>query len=145
MAGPAYGPTFVGRLWSCEAIRPATGISRALRARSVPESAPESVPKNGLATLERMCSTTASGGYVDKISDILFPYRSPSPRPHPNPTQHPETHPKRTQTRPETEPNGAETKPNGAETERNQAFRGGTGGGFVGVGGWGVVREKEYH
>ena len=27
--------------------------------------------------------------------------------------------------------------------DRNQAFRGGTGGGFVGVGG--VVREKEYH
>ena len=30
--------------------------------------------------------------------------------------------------------------------DRNQAFRGGTGGGFVGVGGGGgVVREKEYH
>ena len=71
------------------------------------------------------------------LSDILFPYRSPSPRPHPDPTQHPEVHPKRTQNRPETEPNGAETEPNGAEMERNQAFRGGTGGGFVGVGGGG--------
>ena len=30
--------------------------------------------------------------------------------------------------------------------DRNQDFRGGTGGGFVGVwGGWGVVRKKEYH
>ena len=29
--------------------------------------------------------------------------------------------------------------------DRNQAFRGGTGGGFVGVGGVGVVREKENH
>ena len=65
-----------------------------------------------------------------------------SPRPHPDPTQHAETDPKRTQNRPETEPNGAETEPNGAEMDRNQAFRGGTGGGFVGVGGWGVVREK---
>ena len=48
-------------------------------------------------------------------SDILFPYRST----------------------PETEPNGAETEPNGAETDRNQAFRRGTGGAFVGVGGVG--------
>ena len=29
--------------------------------------------------------------------------------------------------------------------DRNSAFRDGTGGGFVGVGGWGVVREKENH
>ena len=30
--------------------------------------------------------------------------------------------------------------------DQNSAFRGGTGGGFVGVGGGGgVVREKEYH
>ena len=73
-------------------------------------------------------------------SDILFPYRSPSPRPHPDPTQHPETEPKRSQTEPkrsQTEPNGAKTEPNGAEMDRNQAFRGGTGGGFVGVGGGG--------
>ena len=57
--------------------------------------------------------------------------------PLPDPTQHPETDPKRTQNRPETEPNGAETEPNGAEMDRNQAFRGGTGRGFVGVGGGG--------
>ena len=35
-----------------------------------------------------------------QCSDILFPYRSPSPRPHPDPTQHPETDPKRSQTVP---------------------------------------------
>ena len=56
--------------------------------------------------------------------------------------------PKRTRNGPKidpkrkTEPNGAETEPNGAEMDRNQAFRGG---GFVGVGGVGVVREKENH
>ena len=69
------------------------------------------------------------------FSDILFPYRSPSPRPHPDPTQHP----KRTRNRPETEPNGPETDRNGAEMDRNQALWGGTAGGFVGMGGgWGL-------
>ena len=53
-------------------------------------------------------------------SDLLFPYRSPSPRPHPDPTQRPEngaeTDPKRSQTepnRPETDRNGAEIEPSG--------------------------------
>ena len=79
-------------------------------------------------------------------SDILFPYRSPSPRPHPDPTQHPETDPKQTRNRPETEPNGAETEPNGAETDRNQALSGGTAqGGLSAWGEGGVVREKENH
>ena len=64
----------------------------------------------------------------------------PSP-PHPDPTQHPETEPKRS----ETEPNGAETEPNGAEMDRNQAFWGGTGGGFVGVRGVGGCNGKKNH
>ena len=80
--------------------------------------------------------------YFRYNSDILFPYRSPSPRPQPDPTQHPEKEPKRTRNRGETEPNGAETEPNGAEMDRNQAFRGGTGGGFVGVGGVGGCKGK---
>ena len=59
-------------------------------------------------------------------SDILFLYRSPSPRPHPDPTQHPEKNPKRTRNRPETEPNGAKRSQNGP-------IRGGTcGGGYKG-------------
>ena len=70
-------------------------------------------------------------------SHILFPYRSPSPRPRPDPklTQHPETDPKQTQ-------NGPETEPNGAEMDRNKAFRGGTGGGLSGCGGWGGCKGK---
>ena len=36
-------------------------------------------------------------------------------------------------------------EPNGAEMDRNQAFRGGTGGGFVGVGGWGGCKGKRNH
>ena len=69
------------------------------------------------------------------LSDILFPYRSSSPRPHPHPTQHPETDPKQTR-------NGTQTEPNGAEMDRNQAFRGGMGGGFVGVGGVGGCKGR---
>ena len=73
---------------------------------------------------------------------MIFVSLTEAPLPDPNPTQ-PNT---LTRNRAETKPNGAETEPNGAEMDRNQAFRGGTGGGFVGVGGgWGVVREKEYH
>ena len=70
------------------------------------------------------------------FSDILFPYRSPSPRPHPDPTQRTRNGPK---TAPETEPNGAETEPNGAEIK---LFGVGRAGGLSGVG---VVREKENH
>ena len=77
-------------------------------------------------------------------SDILFPYRSPSPRP-PTPKRTrngPETNPKQTRNGPER----SQTEPNGAEMDRNEAFRGGMGGGFVGVGvrgGGGVVRGKK--
>ena len=81
--------------------------------------------------LQRFCCDTP-------CSVVIF--FSLTEAPLPDPTQKPETDPKRTQNRPETEPkrsrNGAETEPNGAEMDRNQAFRGGTGGGFVGVGHW---------
>ena len=70
-----------------------------------------------------------------------------APLPHPNPT--PPNTLKRSRTgleaeprRSQTEPNGAETEPKGAEMDRNQVFWGGTGGGFVGVGGWGGCKEK---
>ena len=84
---------------------------------------------------------------------IIVIFFSLTEAPLPDPTPTPPNTPKRTRNRPktdskrsQTEPNGAETEPNGAEMDRNQALRGGTGGGFVGVGGgWGVVREKEYH
>ena len=76
------------------------------------------------------------------LTEAPLPDPTPTPPNTPKRTRNgPETDPKRSQT----EPNGAETEPNGAEMDRNQAFRGGTGGGFVGVGGWGVVREKENH
>ena len=73
---------------------------------------------------------------------VIFFSLTEAPLPDPIPTppntlkrtrNGPETEPKRSQT----EPNGAETEPNGAEMDPNQAFRGGTGGGFVGVGGVG--------
>ena len=81
-----------------------------------------------------------------KYSDILFPYRSPSPRPHPDPTQHPEADPKRTQNRPETEPNGAKRSRNGAKRSRNgpkSSFSGWDGRGVCrGRGGWGGCKGK---
>ena len=58
---------------------------------------------------------------------------APLPDPTPTPPNGPETDPKQTR-------NGAKrsrTEPNGAEMDQNSAFRGGTGGGFVGVGGLG--------
>ena len=71
-------------------------------------------------------------------SDILFPYRSPSPRPQPDPTQHPEKDPKRTRNRAETEPNGAERSRGGAKRSRN-----GPKSSFSGwVGGWGGCKGK---
>ena len=73
----------------------------------------------------------------------LFSYRSPSPRPHPDPAQHPATDLKQTRNRTEMDPNGAESDPNGPEMDRNQALWGGMAGGFVGMGGLGVVKEKE--
>ena len=89
-------------------------------------------------------------------SDILFPYRSPSPRPHPDPTQHPDTDPKRTRNRPETDPKRSQTESNGPETDRNGPKRSRNGPTSSSVGwdgrgalsGWGrvgVVREKENH
>ena len=69
--------------------------------------------------------------------------------PLPDPTPTPPNTPKRTRNRPEaepkrsqTDPNRAETEPNRAEMDRNQAFRGGTGGGLVGVGGVGGCKGK---
>ena len=63
---------------------------------------------------------------------------APLPDLTPAPPNGPETDPKRSRM----EPNGAETEPNGAEMDRNQAFRGGTGGGLVGVGGVGGCKGK---
>ena len=72
------------------------------------------------------------------VSDILFPYRSPSPRPHPrphpDPTQHPETDPKQTR-------NGAKRTRNGAQQSRNgpkSSPFGWDSRGFVGMGGGGI-------
>ena len=83
------------------------------------------------------------------ISDILFPYRSPSPRPRPDPTQHPEMDPKRTRNGAETEPNGAKRSRNGAKRSRNGPKSSPLGwdgrGGLSGWRGVGVVREKENH
>ena len=74
---------------------------------------------------------------------ILFPYRSPSPRPHPDPTQHPETDPKQTRhgaKRSQTDPKRTETEPKWTEIRPSGVGRPG---GFVGMAGVGVVREKE--
>ena len=50
-------------------------------------------------------------------SDILFPYRSPSPRPHPDPTQHPETDPGgRPKTDPKRTRNGPKRTRNGPKS-----------------------------
>ena len=62
--------------------------------------------------------------------------------PLPDPTQHPETDPKQTRNRPETDPNGPKRTRNGPKRpeimDRNQGLWGGTAGGFVGMGGWGL-------
>ena len=78
---------------------------------------------------------------------VIFFSLTEAPLPDPIPT--PPNTPKRTRNRPktdpkqsQTEPNGAETEPNRAEMDRNQAFRGGTGGGFVGVAGVGGCKGK---
>ena len=83
-----------------------------------------------------------------KFSLVIFFSLTEAPLPDPTPT--PPNTPKRTRNGPrngaKTEPNGAELEPNIATKDRNEAFRGGTGGGFVGVRGVeGVVREKENH
>ena len=73
------------------------------------------------------------------LTEAPLPDPTPTPPNTPKRTRNgPKTDPKRSQT----EPNGAETEPNGAEMDRNQAFRGGTGGGFVGVGGVGGCKGK---
>ena len=83
----------------------------------------------------------------ENITLVIFFSLTEAPLPDPTPT--PPNTPKRTRNGPKTdpkrsqsEPNGAETEPNGAEMDRNQAFRGGTGGGFVGVGWWGGCKGK---
>ena len=89
-------------------------------------------------------STTGKLGLSEKTkgSDILFPYRSPSPRPHPTPRNEPETDPKQTR-------NGAkrsQTDPNGAKRSRNGPKSSPLPGGVCRDGGGGrVVREKENH
>ena len=83
------------------------------------------------------------------FENLLFPYRSPSPRPYPDPTQHPETDPKQTRNSPETEPKRSETDPKRTETEPKWTEIEGVGRpGGGGLSGWlgggvGVVREKE--
>ena len=68
---------------------------------------------------------------------VIFFSLTEAPLPDPTPT--PPNTPKRT-------PKRTEMEPNGAEMDRNQALRGGTTGGFVGVGGvGGVVGEKKNH
>ena len=111
-------------------------------------SCPDTWAKNGRKRAKHLQKLPKQGGFrfttkAQRLytSDILFPYRSPSPRPHPDPTQHPEADPKQTRNRAETEPNGAKSSRNGAKRSRNQASRGGTGGGFVGVGGGGGFPE----
>ena len=69
-----------------------------------------------------------------KASDILFPYRSPSPRsphrPHPTPRNGPETDP---------DPNGPETDRNRAEMDRPKSSSlGWDGRGVCRDGGWGL-------
>ena len=88
---------------------------------------------------------------LTKVSRLVI-FFSLTEAPLPDPTPTPANTPKRTRNGPktdpkrsQTEPNGAQTEPNGAEMDRNQAFRGGTGGGFVGVGGVGGCKGKECH
>ena len=92
-------------------------------------------------------SVVASLLWSSETSIVIFFSLTEAPLPNPTPT--PPNLPKRTRNgaetdpkRSQTEPNGAETEPNGAEMDRNQAFRAGTGGGFVGVGGVGGCKGK---
>ena len=98
---------------------------------------------------QKPCLTKSFEQMEPFCSDILFPYRSPSPptppRPHPTPRNGPETGPKQTR-------NGAkrsQTDPNGAKRSRNGLKSSPLGwdsrGGLSGWAGGGVVREKESH
>ena len=73
---------------------------------------------------------------------LTEPLSPTPPQPHPTPRNGPNTDPKRTRNGPkqtQTDPNGPETDRNGPKMDRNQALRGGTAGGFVGMGGgWGL-------
>ena len=108
--------------------------------KCVPKALPVT-PKRYQVLRSKVADSRLFSWKAHKASDILFPYRSPSPRPRPDPTQHPETDPKRNRNGAETAPNGAKrsrTEPNGAETDRNRALSGGTAGGVCrGGGGWG--------
>ena len=84
-------------------------------------------------------------GWRAQSSDILFPYRSPSPRPHPDRTQHPEKDPKRTWNGPETDPNRPKRTRNGPKTNPKWTESRGWGRRGVCRDGGGVVREKENH
>ena len=74
-----------------------------------------------------------------KCSDILFPYRSPSPRPHPDPTQHPRNGP---ETDPEQTRNGAERSRTEPKWTKIKPSRVGRPGGFVGMGRGGGCKGK---
>ena len=66
----------------------------------------------------------------------------------PDPTPTPPNTPKRTRNGPETEANRAKRSRNGAKRSRKgpkSSVSGWDGRGVFGVGGWGVVREKENH
>ena len=68
-------------------------------------------------------------------SDILFPYRSPSPRTHPDPTQ-------RTRNGAETEPKRSRTEPKRSRNGPKSSFSRWDGRGFVGVGRVGGCKGK---
>ena len=70
---------------------------------------------------------------------------APLTDPTPTPPNTPETDPKRTRNGAETEPNGAERSQTEPKWTEIKPSRVGRTGGFVGKGGVGVVREKEYH
>ena len=50
-------------------------------------------PRTVQGIMRSHSGTLANPPQRDQASDILFPYRSPSPRPHPDPTQHTTQHP----------------------------------------------------
>ena len=81
-----------------------------------------------LPTLLRMGFVGRRMGWALGPSDILFPYRTPSPRPHLDPTQHPKTR----QSPSEMDRIGLKWTEIGRTLDMLLAFWGGGQGGFVG-------------